>query len=285
LVGKDWDQRYRAHAWAVAAVLSHTMGALLAPLLFVPLLHWNDRERFPSLPRKIRYFAITGVVVAGIGWFAAFDWRRWGAGSLVPEGYKPPDLSRLRTPAFPFWTLSEDPWWNLAFVAAVLLGAAIAAALLQRRREAREGAAWVAATAASLILHQFAAAMVLGAIAVRCGIEACWRTASRHRWIVLAAGMASAFWLGAALRSGPGLARAADAAGRAEAIQKAYFGLPDFIHPFWITWSRDLPMLGAMILLAMALRRCSSLREPKKVETYSRVRLACWHTGCSRSAY
>ena len=248
ILGPDWNRRYLAHVWLVAASLCHFQGALLAPLLFLPALDWNNRERFPSLASRIEYFGVTSLVTAAAGWFASFDFRRWGAVNLFPEDYTAPGFSSLRTPAFPLWSIHGDPRWNLAFVAAALLAVTLGWLLLSRRHSFPELAVPLAVTAAAL--HQGALAILLaGLLLLRSGWSGLTR---RQRTALIGSALVLGGWAAAVAASGASL----------RGFYEALFGWPNLVHHLWKSWAQDLPVTGLLALAAIAVLFAAKARQP-----------------------
>ena len=244
VAGGEWKRRYRAHAWAGAAVLCHVEGALLAPLLFVPLL---DLERFPTRTDWLRYACVTGLTVAAILAFALFDFRRWGVPEPFPPGYVPPSDGPLRFPQELLWAPGLAPPETLAAaVAALALMAAWAAAGLRRGR-LQEGGALAVLACGSALLHQLALTAVLTVVLV----ARSRRAPARPR---LAVGLG---WIAAATAVWPMLAsltgswRNVEGAGSAlGAARLLFFGWPDFYDSLWRPWGEGLPILGAAVAVA-----------------------------------
>jgi hypothetical protein len=126
-----WRWRYLPHFAYVLAVSTHELGALLAPLLFLPLL--LNGERFPSWGNRAVFGAISlGVALLG---YASI---RVGFGDpspvdRFPPGYVNPHEKGMVEPAFPFWPVDADPWSVLLVLGAILLAGAAVALLIWRR--------------------------------------------------------------------------------------------------------------------------------------------------------
>ncbi|MEZ5366483.1 MAG: glycosyltransferase family 39 protein [Bryobacterales bacterium] len=149
LVGPEWSKRYWTHFWAAITVLCHREGALLAPLLFAPLL---DRNRFANPAKRRRYIAGTSLAVGLIGFFAGFDFRRFGAKNLYPVGYQPPHVSALRFPGAALWGASPE-----TTLAVIVLAVGVVFAL-SRYRRMNEPSTLAALALTAALLHQLALA-------------------------------------------------------------------------------------------------------------------------------
>ena len=248
LLGPEWNRRYLAHFWVVGAVLCHFEGALLAPLLYAPFLDWNNPDRFPNRRSRLEYFTVTSLVTAAVSWFALFDFRRWGASNLFPDGYAPPDWSAIRAPAFFLWRLQNDPRWNLAFVVAVLLAVVLWWLLFSRPRSFPKLAAPLVAVAAGL--HQaMLAALLFGLLLVRSG----WGSLSRRqRALIALSAVVLSGWIAAAIARGTSL----------RAFYRTFLGWPNLIEPLWRTWGQDLPLVGLLALAATAVLFTAKVRAP-----------------------
>ena len=81
------QRRYVPHLLVIIAILTHELGILLAPLLFLPLLTAQGRSRFPSRGGMIRFtLASTTVLLACVS-LQRTHLRYWGVVNNLPLDY------------------------------------------------------------------------------------------------------------------------------------------------------------------------------------------------------
>ncbi len=251
MLGPEWRRRYWAHTWVVAAVLCHFEGAILAPLLFVPLIEWNDRGRFLDRGAALRYLLLTCLVTAAVGALATFDFRRWGAADPFPAGYAPPSFSPLRAPQYVLWDPHAPPLLALGVTLGLLVGACIVGAVLVRRRALESPAAGLLPVVAAAAAHQAAAAGLIAAVlALRCGVRGAFWETRACRLLLGAAGALFLLWALIGLGAGD-WAAASGAAGWPGALRRTFASWPNCLDGSIRPWATDLPILGTLGVLSL----------------------------------
>jgi len=111
-----WHLRYLPHVIAFVGVLTHALGILLTPLLFIPLIGGPFRRWFPTSGHRAGFifWSLLTTLICLI--FVKFDFWNFGVVNRFPEGYTPSLVSTFRYPVFPFWSFSSDPLINLLVV-------------------------------------------------------------------------------------------------------------------------------------------------------------------------
>lgn len=261
--GGRFGLRYWPPLLAALAFFTHSVGLFLLPLLFVPLAVVPDR--FPTRGHAVRYAVVCAVVSLACLAFDEAALRSTGVLDRLPEGLESPYVPLMRTPSFPFWSVSPDPLHNLAFlIAAVTLPAA--ALHLARRRWTSIRPADVVSTVllTAATLHSFVIA--LGALAV---LSLRFRVHRRPHAEPRAAAAAAlgvltlGAWLGYALaRPDWALVEHAGQGSLFGSIRRTFFGWPDLYEPLLWPWLVELPVLTLVILAACAHQLVSRLSDP-----------------------
>ncbi len=260
IIGPDWKRRYQAHGWAVIATLCHLQGAMLAPLLFLPWLDLDNRDRFPDRGSIIRYSFVTAVVVVLVGGFAAFDFRRWGVADLFPPGYSLPKVSFLRNPQFVFWNPGGQPLVTLTIVVGLLALALVIGVVLARRGAITAPQAGLVLLVGAALLHQgVVAALIALALLLRYGIRSSFAELPRQRLLAAAAAGLFLFWGAVGLSAGEDWIRSSGAGSWMGALRRTFFSWPDWFD-FLQPWAADLPVFGALTLLSIAVLLISRAR-------------------------
>ena len=253
IIGPDWKHRYRAHGWVVIATLCHLQGAILAPLLFWPCLDLDNRERFPDRKSVVQYSIVTAVVTALVGLIATFDFRRWGAIDPFPIGYARPRIGFLRTPEFLLWSTSDHP-----LIVTVILGA-LAMTLVIRQALARRGAVTqlqvgLTLLVVSALFHQgIVAVLITIALALRYGIRRAFWELPYQRLLVIATGGLFLFWAAVAASAGKNWIKISGATNWIGALRRTFFSWPNWSKALVQPWAADLPVVGMLTLLSIAV--------------------------------
>jgi len=267
------ELRYAPHLAVVLASVSHQMGILFAPLLFLPLLPGVTALRLSGWAERGR-FALLGGLATVPGYLASrFDFRNLGVSGQLPESYEPAGAlsSSFFVPAFPFWRLHPDPETNLLLLIG-LVAAGIGALLVLRWRTRAVSTAdlYLFAFAAGMLLHWFAvAAVALLVLVCRYRLHRPG-TQPRRTYVVLAGGcLIGLGWLAWALADPArllvpevterwGLEAGATGLGiTLRALWTTFFGWPELYHHILRPFALELPLLGllglAALLAALAL--------------------------------
>lgn len=253
IIGPDWKHRYRAHCWLVIATLCHLQGAILAPLLFWPCFDLDNRERFPDRRSVIRYSLVTTVVAALVALIAAFDFRRWGVVDPFPIGYVPPKIGFLRAPEFLFWSAGGHPLIPIAILGALVVTLVIGH-LLARRGAITGPQLGLVLLVVSALLHQgILAALIAGALVLRYGIRRSLWELPRQRPLVMVAGGVFLFWAAVGVSAGQDWMKVSGASSWMGAVRRTFFSWPNWTEALVRPWAADLPVLGVLTLLSIAV--------------------------------
>ncbi|MCI0418110.1 MAG: glycosyltransferase family 39 protein [Acidobacteria bacterium] len=261
IIGPDWKRQYRAHGWLVIATLCHLQGAILAPLLFWPCLGLDNRDRFPDRGSVIQYSFVTAVVAALVGLIATFDFRRWGAMDPFPIGYVPPRIGFLRVPGFLFWS-AGDP-----FISVVILGALtmtlVIGLVLARRGVITGPQVGLAPLVVSALLHQgILAALIATALVLRYGIRRGLWESPRQKLLVVVAGSLFLCWAAVGASAGKDWIKISGASSWMGALRRTFFSWPNWTDALVQPWAANLPVLGVLALLSIAVLLMSRARAP-----------------------
>jgi hypothetical protein len=129
--GGRWRWRYLPHVAYVLAFLTHELGVLLAPLLFLPVL--LNGGRFPSWRNRVVFGAVSlGVALLGV-LSLRINLRSLGVVDRFPSDYVNPHQTGMVQPALPFLPAHVDPWSALLVIGALLLASGAIALLIYRR--------------------------------------------------------------------------------------------------------------------------------------------------------
>ncbi len=260
IIGPDWKHRYRAHGWVVISTLCHLQGAILAPLLFWPCLDLGRHDHFPGRRSVIQYSIATAVVAALVGLIAAFDFRRWGAADPFPSGYVPPNVGFLRGPEFLLWSGAGHPLIPVAILGALAMTLVIGQVL------ARQGVVtWpevgLALLVVSALLHQGTLAALIGtALVLRYGIRrALWELPRQRLMMVATAGL-FLFWAAVGASAGKDWIKISGASSWMGALHRTFFSWPNWREALVQPWIADLPVVGVLTLLSIAILLISRAR-------------------------
>ena len=262
----NWRWRYLPHGIAVVGLLTHQLGMLLLPLLFLPFI--VAQERFPTWWHGFQYAVVSLITTTLCLAFKQIDWRHVGVIDAWPEHYVGLSASRLRLPAFPFWTVSPTPLENLVFVLSVCALTVLVLWSLSQwaRKSGREGIADADIVLAMLLvctaLHAFvlsAACLLLLVFRYEMHRWPVWP--KRVRWLLALTVIAGATWVGYAGLTQTWMAHA-DVAGRGllGAWRQTFFGWPDLYSGLIRLWIREFPWLSLVAASACAYQLLSALR-------------------------
>ncbi|PYV41554.1 MAG: hypothetical protein DMG06_16715 [Acidobacteria bacterium] len=260
IIGPDWKHQYRAHGWLVIATLCHFQGAILAPLLFWPCLNLDNRERFPDRGSVIQYSFLTAVVAALAGLIATFDFRRWGVMAPFPIGYRPPKIAFLRGPEFLFWSAGDHPCIPVAILGALTM-ALVTGLVLARRGVISGPQVGLAPLVVSALLHQgMLATLIATALVLRYGLRrALWQWPCQ-RLLVATAGGLFLFWAVVCASRGKDWIEISGASSWMGALRKTFFSWPSWTDALVQPWAANLPVLGLLTLLSIAVLLMSRAR-------------------------
>ena len=253
IIGPDWKHRYRTHGWLVIATLCHLQGAILAALLFWPCLDLDNRERFPDRGSVIRYSLVTALVTALVGLIATFDFRRWGVVDPFPIGYVPSQIGFLRAPEFLFWGAGGQPLIPIAILSSLAVTLVIGS-ILSRRGVITEPQLGLVLLAVSALLQQgILAALIASALVLQYGIRpALWELPRQKLLVVVAAGL-FLFWAAVSASAGKDWIRISGARSWMGAVRRTFFSWPNWTEALVQPWAPDLPVLGVLTLLSIAV--------------------------------
>lgn len=266
LLGDRWDRRYLAHVAAVAMVLTHSLGLLLLPLLFVPLLVAAGAPRFPTKAHAIRYALVSAATVLACRAHTKTGFRNWGVVDRYPSDFITAGSPLLRLPDFPFWSAGADPVASLAVLIAVL---AVSATVPAAISAFRGGRSWAAAGLTGLMLssavfHSLVISAVCGALLLfRHEVHRSDAFPRRYRVALAAAAGIAAAWVAYALATPGWLSRSGDGMGSLlGALRRTFFGWPDFYTPIMLPWAVALPGIGTFAALAAVFQLWTNRKKP-----------------------
>jgi Dolichyl-phosphate-mannose-protein mannosyltransferase len=257
--GGKWKWRYLPHVTYVLAVLTHELGVLLAPLLFLPLL--LNGERFPSWRNRVA-FGVISLGIALLGYvLIEIDGYAGGVINPFPTDYVNPFPGGMVQPAFPFWPADIDPWSYLLVLGALLLSGS-ALALLIYRHDSQSGIAVVGMLA--LGLFSLAHLLTLYALAVvvllfRFRAHRVGRYARAVRFALAVTLAVAAGWLIYGLLVPDRLvappvtptAEASEVFRLARALQLTFFSWPDLYRQMLRPFLLQLPVIGLLAAVAL----------------------------------
>jgi len=266
LLGERWDRRYLAHAAVVVMVLTHHLGLLMLPLLFVPLLVAAGSWRFPTKWHAIRYALVSAGTAVACKAYTNINFRSGGIYDRFPIDYVPVVSSVLRLPEFPFWNVRGDP---VASVAVLIAALAISAALPAAITFCRGGRNWAAAGLTGLLLSS--AALHCLVVSAACGLMLWFRHevqrdgkfSMRYRAAFAFAALMATSWFARALVNREWVSQSGDGmASLAGAVRRAFFGWPDFYTTSAVPWAAALPGIGLLIALAVTHQIWTNRKQP-----------------------
>lgn len=299
--GGRWRWRYLPHAVYILAVLTHELGVLLAPLLFLPLV--LNGERFPSWRDRVVFGAVSfGVALLG---YASLKIDAYVGGVIdrFPSDYVNPFPTGLVQPAFPFWLQSVDPW-SVLFVlgAALLAGGALALLIYRRDHQSAVAALGMLALIVFSLAHLLTLyALTLVILLFRYKAHRVGRHASTVT-VVTAITLAIALaWLVFGLLMPDRLvappatptAEASELFRLARALQLTFFSWPDLYHQMLRPFLLELPGIGLLAALALiyvavvelAAPLPSLLRHPAAVIVMTMLLYGLFQTTSSSTRY
>jgi Dolichyl-phosphate-mannose-protein mannosyltransferase len=268
--GGKWQWRYLPHLGYVLAFLTHELGVLLAPLLFLPLL--LNGERFPSWRRRFA-FGATSLGVALLGYASLkLDSYVSDVVDRFPTDYVSPFSTGLVQPAFPFWPAHLDSWSLLLALGAVLLASG-AVALLIYRRDHQSMVAVVGMLA--LVLFSLAHLLTLYVVTLvvllfRYRVHRGGQYAPAVRLVVAVTLTIALAWLvyGSLMPDrlvappATATAEASDLFRMARALQLTFFGWPDLYGQTLRSFALDLPVIGLLAAAALIFVTVVELSAP-----------------------
>jgi 4-amino-4-deoxy-L-arabinose transferase-like glycosyltransferase len=254
---------YVPHVLVAVAALTHELGVLLAPLLFLPFLFRTDRQGPLADWRWIRFGLVSSLTAAAVVTFTLFDFWNLGVRDPFPAGYVYPSSAQFRVGAFPFWRVSEDPFVNVVAVLALLVGTCTVFWLRRqtgKKYAPRDLLLWLLAVSAAS--HQFAIAGVfLGVLILRYGLPAPRKLSRNGRVAMGMAVLSGLAWLVLAAATSDWVARVAPG-DLPRSFRQTFLGFPDFYNPIVVAWRLDLPVLGLLAALAFLYQIVTRLQDP-----------------------
>jgi hypothetical protein len=264
-------ERWAPHLVLLAVALVHEQVVLLAPLVLMPLLSGRS-------PRPWLELAVGLAVIAAVAGFVQFDFRHYGVEDLVPRDF---DWDAIPTasaghdisgylvwvPAFPFWSVSDDPFVNTLFAAAVLGAAGMPWLALYLRGRVQVAHLWAIWLLVGALLHQFAIAAIAGAVLLLrydlLDLPRGTRAPRRLLFVIVGAGVvAAAGWLAYAFADAAGWMAAVYPGDLPRTLRLTFLALPNFLDPIFFPWREALPRLGAAFALAFAALAWLRRHEP-----------------------
>lgn len=258
---RSW-RRYWPHFFAALALLCHSLGLLLLPLLLLPLALRGTEGGFDRFPERARYLLVTILVLLACVLFDQLGPGRGGFPNAFPADYEKTRFPLLRLPDFPFWGVGKAQTSLFFAIGLGLVASGVAAAVQFLRRREVAPAALIAGALAAATFHQFVPAAVLAfVVVVRYArpLGADVPALTSRAWLALAVvGIVMTGWLGT------GLLREDwwEAGSRMGAMRRAFFAWPDYFSPVVDPWIRELPDVGLLVGLAVAFQLVTRLRRP-----------------------
>jgi hypothetical protein len=256
--------RYAPHLAVLAATFNHELGALLAPLLLLPLVRFVLSPTGAPLETRgaaLRYGLISLVTIALCLVMIKVDLRGGLVDQPFPMDYVAPARIRgmLNWPVFPFWPLPARPLVTLLLMTA--LAGMIWVTWWQLRHRGRRvdgrdlGLALAVLTA---VFHLFVlSAALLGWLALRHDLLRVHRQPWRIRVMLGLVVLLVTFWLVRALVEPvtwpPAVQLRWDLteSGHLKALWTVFFGWPD-LYPYTLRpFITEMPTLGLMALIAL----------------------------------
>jgi Dolichyl-phosphate-mannose-protein mannosyltransferase len=304
--------RYVPHAALLLAALAHEMAALLAPLLFLPLLPNCTALRLRE-PRRWLGFALVSVLITLIvaEMTIGLGLRDSGVVDRYPDGYEKPARfgGPFATPVLPFFRLFSAPILHL--FAVCLVGAALVLGfLIMRGRGTRQLEVPDLLLALALLaglFHLFAAmGLVLVFAFARYDL---WHLAAQPRRRLVLMGTMLAVVLGwlAVVATAPerlvteavvtrwnmDVTQPSELGATLRALWSTFFGWPDFYRLTLRPFAAELPELGFALLLALVWFIVAHrhdpmpdlLRHPGAIVLYWMLAMALFDAGSSTSRY
>jgi Dolichyl-phosphate-mannose-protein mannosyltransferase len=280
-----WRWRYLPHVVAILAFLTHSLGLLLLPLLFLPLVLADMRRRFLTWASIFWFAFLTTVTVVFCCSFVKFDFLRQGVSNPLPEGYvfPLPSSSQFRVPEFPFWSISDDALLNLIFFLAVCaLVVAVLAARHYFDRRVTVTDVILALLVITALFHMFVVSFGLVLLLIfryqfyRLDVQ------PRRSYVMLyAAFVIGASWIAHALLSTEWV----NLAGGGERILfktlgRTFFGWPDFYHPVFVPWFKELPTLGLIAFAGLAYQIATRIKDPPSLLLRNPAFIVCYIALC-----
>jgi len=269
LLGDRWDRRYLAHAAAIVMVLSHDLGILLLPLLFVPLLVGSRALRFPTRAHTLRYALVSSGVALACFAYTRASLRYLGVVDRYPVDFVRDPSPLLRIPEFPFWSAGPESTTSLMVLIVALAGAALIPAAINLSRGRSDSTNLAAEGLAGLLLVSAALHALL--VSVGCALLLLFRyevhrsTRSRGRYLgalALSALMATA-WIAYALLTRDWLLElGVPASSLMNGLRRTFFGWPDLYSTLVVPWAASLPGIGALAALAIAHQLWTKRKAP-----------------------
>jgi hypothetical protein len=273
------DLSYLPHLTVVLAGLSHEMGILFAPLLFLPLVPGLTAIAFTGWLQRLRFAALSVLALAICHVASRFNFRALNVADQLPADYEWVTLlsSSFFVPAFPFWQLVDDPVLNFQLLLG-LMAAGVAGLLALRRWTNALSAVdlHLLGMIASALVHWFALTLLLFAVLVS-RYQVHQRAAQPARtYVMLAATLVIALiWLAYALavpgrllvpevleRWGLEGSEASGLGALARALWTTFFGWPELYHHIIRPFALELPLLGLLTLAALIWAAAAHGRSP-----------------------
>lgn len=262
-----WNWRYGPHLLVILTCLTHSLGVLLTPLVFIPLIVRRQLGCFPTSWHLLRFLGVSILTaILSVGW-VKFPARGYQVFDQFPEDFSFPSAlgGSFRVPLFPFWSLSENPLINLGvFCGVLLLVAAVLWGMKGERNEGRQADIILGLLVASTIFHNFLVAVFFLCVLVFRFELYRWYAHPMRRYVLLGVSACVAVgWIMYALIVqdwlGSGGAELGGFAGR---VRRTFFGWPDFYKPVLRVWRQELPIIVLLGTGALFYQLITRLKDP-----------------------
>ncbi len=250
---------------AAVATLTHAMGVLLTPILFLPFLLTESRRRLLTDRRSgfLYGLAALGSTLLCVV-LAQFSFRYTGVEDPFPQDYVLESSASLRTSAFPFWRVAESDILNLVFVIGTMFLVAGVLWILRERTKVSSVDIFLILLLIATSLHAFPLSFgCLFILVFRYGIHRPSLHARRSHVLLGLSLLAGLGWIAYSLVATEWIGRVdVGNYGLAGALRRTFLGWPDFHKLIYRPWSRELPLLGLLAAGAILYQLSAKLRRP-----------------------
>jgi hypothetical protein len=261
-----WDLRYAPHGILIVAALSHEMGILLSPLVFLPLLS-PELHRQPIRPPEWLRFVLAGCLASGVclAIFMLGHLRDLGVAERFPADFVHAPRTQFASSAFPFWGFSRNDLVNLSVAlgtSLVLAGlTALGRYLIARKSPGRAiDDAVLALLLAATCFHLLVPAGALAFVVAARNRVFSPATCPRSVYVGLgAAAVIAVAWFAYALAD-PTWTQSVVPGDLPASLRQTFFGWPDLYLPVLVPWINELPGIAVAVFLAMLLLAYRQLR-------------------------
>lgn len=256
--------RYLPHLLAVCAVLTHQLGILLIPFLFIPTMSAIASLDYQKLRALVSQTVVSLVLaIASLTWQFA-DLRNAGVTDPYPRDFVPHSTQLLRTPAFPFWNFGSDSQISLGVFLGVICSIVLLLSLLRLRLPKLKVSHIVAACMViSAIAHNFVLTIgFAGILVLRYGKP--YRNLGRvEKQALIMAAVLTASWLLWAVSSQSWRdALPPNVGSFVGALRITFLGWPDFYTPILTPWLLEFPGITMVGFIAVIYQLLRIVRSP-----------------------